>query len=379
MTNRLFDSPFLDQTHNATDFLANATQAVDIVPAMRWRSTRKRHAEGARILVVDDDARNAQVLVRLLTAEGFAVETVPDGVAALEAVSNRPPDLILLDVILPEIDGFEVCRRVKANRATHLTPVVLVTGLNAQEDRIAGITAGADDFLSKPYDVDELKARVRSLVSLKRETDELESAESVIMSLALTVEARDSYTDGHCQRLAAYATALGIQLGLGDDDIAALERGGYLHDVGKIGVPDAVLLKPSGLSRSEYEVMKRHTVIGEALCGTLQSLSAVRPIVRHHHERRDGSGYPDGLRGDRIPLLAQIVGIADVYDAITTTRPYRAARPPADAYEELVLEADRGLRRHDVVEEMIALGHSGLLDRILTTDHPSERLKGALR
>lgn len=316
------------------------------------------------ILVVEDEQPNRELLVRLLTGHGYCVEAVSDGEAALRAVEEKRPDLVLLDVRLPGIGGFDVCREIKQRPATRLTPVVLVTGLHAREQKIKGIDVGADDFLSKPFDQEELIARVGSLVRLKRYTDDLESAESVILSLALTVEARDPYTEGHCQRLAAYARALGVQLHLHDDELASLERGGYLHDVGKIGVPDAVLQKPSKLTDEEYETMKRHTVIGERLCGELRSLEAVRPIVRHHHERRDGSGYPDGLRRDDIPLLAQIVGIVDTYDAITTTRPYRAALPADHAYEELRRETRMGLHREDVVQEFIALGRAGSLDAI---------------
>jgi putative two-component system response regulator len=319
------------------------------------------------ILVVDDEPANREILVRLLSRHGYDVRSVGDGEAALAAIQATPPDLVLLDVRLPGVDGFEVCRRIKQQQATRLTPVILVTGLHAREHKIRGIGVGADDFLSKPIDQEELTARVGSLVRLKRYTDELDSAESVILSLALTVEARDPYTEGHCQRLAAYATALGAELGLRDDELAALERGAYLHDVGKIGVPDAVLQKPSKLTRGEYEVIKRHAVIGETLCGKLRSLAAVRPIVRHHHERRDGSGYPDGLRGDQIPLLAQIVGIVDVYDAITTTRPYRVALQPDHAFVELTREAERGLHREDLVGEFIGLARSGRFDGIATT------------
>ena len=217
---------------------------------------------------------------------------------------------------------------MKKNDATRLTPVVLITALNEREGKIRWINSGADDFLTKPIDAHELKARVRSLVRLKRYTDDLDSAESVILSLALTIEARDTYTEGHCQRLAGYATALGARLNLNDEDMAALHRGGFLHDIGKVGISDAVLLKPARLSEREYEDVKRHTVIGDRLCGELRSLRQVRPIVRHHHERLDGSGYPDGLSGDAIPLLAQIMGVVDVYDAVTTARPYKPARSP---------------------------------------------------
>lgn len=312
-----------------------------------------------KILVVDDEEQNRVLLERLLNGCGYAVVTAVDGEAALAVLAEWRPDLILLDVQLPGINGFEVCRAIKQRPATRLTPVVLVTGMGDRDHRILGIDAGADDFLSKPFDSGELTARVASLLRLKRYTDELESAESVILSLALTVEARDPYTEGHCQRLAAYAETLGVQLTLTEAELVALRRGGYLHDVGKIGVPDAVLQKPGKLTLSEYQTMKRHTVIGEELCGDLRSLEAVRPIVRSHHERLDGSGYPDGLHGSRVPLLAQIVGIVDVYDALTTTRPYRAALPAEVAYAELTQEAARGLHSEQLVREFIALSRSG--------------------
>ncbi len=311
------------------------------------------------ILVVDDDQANRDLLVRILTREGFTTRVAPDGETALAQVVAATPDLILLDVVLPGIDGFEVCRRLKAQRSTRLVPIVLVTGLHDRSHRIRGIDSGADDFISKPFDMEELRARVRSLVQLKRYTDELEMAESVILSLAMTIEARDAYTQGHCRRLAAYATALGTAIGLGAEEIAALSRGGFLHDVGKVGISDAILLKPSPLSPDEYQQMKRHTVIGDHLCGQLRSLALVRPIVRSHHERLDGSGYPDALRGDEVPLLAQIVSIADAYDAMTTDRPYRKARLPEQAYDELKAEAAQGLRRTDLVDAFVAVGRRG--------------------
>jgi cyclic di-GMP phosphodiesterase len=291
----------------------------------------------------------------MLSRAGYQVVTASDGEQALQIVEATHPDLVLMDVLMPKLTGYEVCERIKRNPATRLTPVVLITALNEREDRIQGINAGADDFLTKPVNPHELEARVRSLVRLKRYTDDLDSAESVIMSLALVIEARDAYTDGHCQRLAAYATSLGSVLGLGDDDLAALFRGGYLHDVGKVGIPDAVLLKSERLSRSEYDCIKQHTVIGDRLCGELRSLRRVRPIVRHHHERLDGSGYPDGLRGDDIPLLAQIMGIVDVYDAITTSRPYKGAAPLERACDELMGEVKQGWRRKDLVQAFIAV------------------------
>ena len=277
------------------------------------------------------------------------MRTASNGAEALRLVRADPPDLVLMDVTMPGIDGFEACRVIKEDASTRMIPVVLVTALNDTASRIRGIEVGADDFISKPFNQLELLARVRSLIRMKRYTDDLDSADSVILSLGLTIEARDATTDGHCQRLARYAAALGRALGLGADDIAALERGGFLHDVGKVGIPDAVLLKPGRLTPEEYAHIQQHTIIGDRLCGELRSLRNVRPIVRHHHERLDGSGYPDGLRGEAIPLLAQIMGIVDVFDALTTERPYRVALPFEQAAKELRGEVARGWRRADLV------------------------------
>jgi putative two-component system response regulator len=305
-----------------------------------------------RVLVVDDEAPCAELLVELFATEGFEVQVAGDGETALASIERQAPDIVLLDIGLPSIDGIEVCRRIKQSPLTRLTPVVLVTGFLERELRLAGIDAGADDFIPKPFHADELRARVKSLTRLKRHTDHLESAESIIVSLALTVEARCPYTDGHCERLASYSVSLGNTLGLSSEDLAALSRGGYLHDVGKIGIPDAILLKPGRLTPAEFGLIKKHPVIGERLLANLRSLAPVRPIVRHHHERLNGSGYPDGLRGDDIPLLAQIVATVDVFDALTTTRPYRRALGYDDAIRELRREVEAGLLGHTLVEAL---------------------------
>lgn len=322
---------------------------------MRAPGTSFASPHAGRILVVDDLPGNLDLLDRMLAREGHLVQRAGSGEEALALVADSPPDLVLLDVMMPNESGFDVCRELKRQPATRLIPVVLLTALQDVEDKIRGIEAGADDFLTKPINPQELQARVRSLLRLKRYTDDLDSAESVIVSLALTIEARDAYTNGHCQRLAAYAVALGRDLGLGDDDLAALECGGFLHDIGKIGIPDGVLCKPGALTPAEYEVVKQHTVIGDRLCGELRSLKRVRPIVRHHHERLDGSGYPDGLRGDDVPLLAQIMGIVDVFDAATTTRPYKPAGSCERACEELIREGARGWRSPRLVEGFVSL------------------------
>jgi len=309
--------------------------------------------------VVDDLAENRRLLVALLAPGGYDVQTAANGADALASIRANPPDLILMDVMMPEVDGIAACRAIKLDPATRLIPLVLVTSLDSSESRLAGIDAGADDFISKPFDIYELQARVRSLLRLKLYTDELDSAEAIILSLAQTIEARDHTTHGHCQRLSGYGVALGRALGLDPDDLAALARGGVLHDVGKIGIPDAVLLKHGRLTQAEFELVKQHTVIGDRLCGELRSLRKVRPIVRSHHERYDGSGYPDGLRGDAIPLLAQVIGVVDVFDALTTERPYKPAMPFAAGAVELRRQAARGGLRPDLVELFLALVERG--------------------
>ena len=303
--------------------------------------------------MVDDTAANLRLISTLLRADGYALVTASNGREALEAIRATPPDLVLLDVRMPGLDGFATCQAIKQEQITRLTPVVLVTALHDTGDRIRGIEAGADDFITKPFNVHELRARIRSLVRLKRYTDDLDSAQAVLVSLALTIEARDKYTEGHCQRLAAYALQLGRALGLDDDDLEALHRGGFLHYIGKVGIPDSVLLKPERLSEAEFDTMKQHTIIGDRVCAELRSLQRVRPIVRHHHERLDGSGYPDGLRGDQIPLLAQIMSVVDVYDALTTERPYKRVMSPHEAFDELRREVSFGWRRRDLVDTFI--------------------------
>jgi putative two-component system response regulator len=302
------------------------------------------------VLVVDDLAGNVRLLERLLVVEGYVVLTASDGHEAIETVQATDPDLVIMDVRMPVIDGFSACRILKGDPRTRLTPVVLMTGSAERDDRVQAIESGADDFLMKPIDAMELKARVRSLVRLKRYTDELDSAESVILSLARTVEARDPRTEGHCERISRYAVALGRRLGLPDEDLEALHRGGFLHDIGKIAIPDAVLFKPGPLNDDELAVMRTHPTIGEQLCGSMRALVHVRPIIRHHHERLDGSGYPDGLAGQDVPLLAQIVGIVDVFDALVTSRPYREAVSVGDALRQLRHEVELGWRDRALVE-----------------------------
>lgn len=296
----------------------------------------------AKILVVEDNLTQRELLTEMLSLDGYSVVCAADGIQAEALLFDSLPDLVLLDVNLPFRNGFEICRRLKERLETRLIPIVMVTGLTDSQDRLRGIEAGADDFLTKPFDRLELKARVRSLVQRKEFTDELDRADHVLMAMGASIEAKDPYTVGHCARIAAYSTLLGEALELSPEELRALRIAGSVHDIGKIGVPDAILLKPGPLTEHEWVIMRQHTLVGERICRPLRSFQSVLPIIRSHHEKQDGSGYPDGLRGDKVPLLARIMQIADVFDALATERPYKAAMSCEEALRQMQAEVDRG-------------------------------------
>lgn len=279
----------------------------------------------SKILVVDDDEIVVDLHKRMLEKEGYEVFVAYDGVRALELVAEEMPDLILTDVFMPEMDGLELCKELKKNGQTNLIPVIMITAVDDYDNRIRGIETGADDYLAKPVRSRELHARVKSLLRIKTLTDNLENAETVIFSLANAIEAKDHFTKGHIDRVSSLAVNLGRHIELSWSEIGTLEKGGALHDIGKIGVKDAILLKPGKLTPDEFEDIKKHPETGENICSPLNSLKPVLPLIKHHHERYDGSGYPSGLVGDEIPLLARIMAIVDVYDALTSRRAYRDA------------------------------------------------------
>ena len=303
------------------------------------------------ILVVDDEPANCELLEAFLQDSGYEVVVASDGRRSLDEFARIRPDLVLLDVQIPFVNGFEVCRRLKCHPEGRLVPVVLVTGLAATQDRVRGLEAGADDFLTKPVERSELLARVRSLLTRKAFTDELERAESVLFTLALSIEGKDPYTGRHCERLSDLCASLGHRIGLRTEEITALRRGGTVHDIGKVAVPDSILLKPGKLTPEEFRIMQQHPVIGERICAPLKSFRLVLPIIRHHHEKLDGTGYPDGLRGKEIPLTARILQIVDVYDALTTDRPYRRAFSIAEALNTMEGEVRRGWWDADLFDE----------------------------
>jgi putative two-component system response regulator len=308
-----------------------------------------------RILIVDDLPENRDILTGLLEPEGFALETAKDGQEAVEKALGNPPDLILMDVSMPRLTGFDACRKLKADERTHLVPIVLVTGLVAREDRIQGIAAGCDDFLTKPVDSEQLIARTRSLLKAKALIDDLEQAENVLVSLANALDAKDNYTRGHSERVADYAHMLGGALGLDRVECRTLRRAGLLHDIGKIGTRLDYLQKPGPLTTSEYEEVKKHPVIGWEICAPLRTMHPLLPLIRGHHERLDGRGYPDGLKGDQIPLPLRCLTVADVYDALTSDRSYRKAMTAEAALEIIRREVSVGMWDLRVVDKLADL------------------------
>ena len=301
------------------------------------------------ILIVDEMEINRRVLRAMLKTSSCRIIECNRPARAFEILNSETIDLVIVDLMLPEMGGPEFCRRLKSERHTRFIPVLMLTSVQGVENEVAGISSGADEFLIKPLHPAVVRARVRSLLRNKALIDSLEEAESILFALAQAVEQRDQYTGQHCQRLASYSVALGDALGLSRPEIRALQRGGYLHDIGKIGVPDAILFKKGPLTEDEWKIMRAHTTRGEEICKPMKSLAPVLPVIRSHHEKWDGTGYPDGLRAEEIPLLARILQVADIYDALTTARPYKKALTHAEAAQVMIQEMERGWRDAELV------------------------------
>jgi putative two-component system response regulator len=289
----------------------------------------------SKILVVDDNPQNVVMLTKYLNIEGYDVVPAYNGEEALKKVKSDEPDLILLDIMMPGVNGYEVCKTLKEDDETKFIPVVMITALKELEDKIKAIEVGADDFLSKPFNRVELLTRVKSLLKVKHFHDDLDTSQNVIFTLALAVEAKDPYTRGHSERVARYASYVALDMNLPKSDQRILRYAGILHDIGKIAIPDSILRKQGKLSEDEYAQIKVHPVVGETICNPLKTARLLLPVIRGHHERFDGGGYPDGLKGDGIPLLARIMSVADAYDAMTSERPYRPRMPQSDALDRL--------------------------------------------
>jgi putative two-component system response regulator len=354
--------------HDASDagtLLARVTEALSRAREsgpnqVFWFKREAKPAEEskARVLVVDDDQLNAKLFEAQLVSMGYEVMRASSGPEALAAAQQTEFDIVLLDVMMPGMSGYEVCRRLKSMESTHAVPVVMVTALEDLESKVKGIQAGADDFLTKPVSREELAARTRSLVHMHQLSRSLVSIENALFSLANAVEAKDNYTLGHTQRVATLAVALGGKLGLNEEDLSALRLGGILHDVGKIGVPEAILNKDGKLDEAEWKLMRAHTELGYRICLPLvQSIGPALDVIRHHHEKLDGSSYPDGLKGAEISTIARVMSVVDIYDALVSDRPYRKAMPREKAFAILRQEAEAGKIDGKVVatlEDLIA-------------------------
>lgn len=316
----------------------------------------------AVVLIVDDIASNRELLEAMLNALGHDVRMAEDGVAALASVEADQPDLILLDIDMPRLDGLEVCRRLKADPRYRLIPIVIITAHSDRAWRLAGIDAGADDLLTKPFDSAELRVRVRVLLRHRVLNRRLDASESVIRSLARAIEARDVHTIRHGERVGLIAREVARAAGAPGADLVDLVEGGLLHDIGKISVPDAILLKSGPLTLKEWAIMRTHPEAGEHIVRPIQSVSGALSIIRSHHERVDGTGYPDHLVGDAIPFCARVTAIADGWDAMTNDRAYRPRLDTAEALSRL--RAGAGSQWDaSLVEVFLQLLESGHLSR----------------
>ena len=322
-----------------------------------WIESSCDSAEAPTVLIVDHEDLNGAVLHALLTADGYRVITTRLAGEALTALEQAPIDLVIAESGLPGGACFELCRAIRANQRMALTPVILLSSTYSVEREIAFMGAGADAFLGGPLHPELLRARVRSVVRHKAVVDRMEGSEAILMSLAQAVEHRDNITGGHCDRLAALAVALGMAMDLPPDHLLALHRGGYLHDIGKIGIPDSILFKNGPLSEEEWHVMRTHTTKGEDICRPMKCLRPVLPIIRSHHERWDGSGYPDGLRGEGIPLLARVLHMVDIYDALTSARSYKPAIISSDALRIMQEETDQGWHDPEIMRLFLRFRH----------------------
>lgn len=302
-----------------------------------------------KILIAEDNRSDAEILEQLLKENGYLVSIASNGIDALEKAIKEYPDLILLDVDMPGEDGYAVARQLKSYRATRFVPIVMLTALTELGAKLEGLDAGVDDFITKPYRPVELLARIHNLLRVKALNDQLDDAESIIFALARIIEAKDSYTLGHADRVARFAVALGKLLKRSPEELETLDKGGVLHDIGKMAIPDSILLKPGALSKEEFDIMKTHPVVGCTICERLRSAKDALPLIRHHHERLDGTGYPDRLKKDEIPVLVRIVNIVDIYDAMTTRRSYKDAWTIDKTFKVMYEEVKKGWWDGDIL------------------------------
>lgn len=311
----------------------------------------RTEVEPSRVLIADGSEASRRKLrgaLADLKPQIYEAETTGDAIAA---ISLYRIDLVLIDLNLGEMGAIEFCRLLRKTPTLKYVPLFVLSATDDVESEIRSIEAGADGFFVSPWSARIFRARVQASLRHKAMIDSLDDSETVLFSLAQSMEDRDPGLGQHCERLALIASAMGAALGLPGRDIVALQRSGYLHDIGKVAVPDHILFKKGPLTADEWTVMMEHPERGERICSNMRSLQAVLPIIRHHHERWDGSGYPDGLKGEDIPLLARILQLADIYDALTTARPYKRAFSAEEAIAIIRDEAAKGWRDPQLVEQ----------------------------
>lgn len=311
-----------------------------MVNIMNYNSTNTAY----KILIVEDEESHRKLEKATLQAPEFEVIEALNGEEALSFIKNQEFDAVLIDKRMPGLSGDEVCHRIREELKLPLLPLIMVTGSTANEELLKSLQAGANDFIRKPYSPIELVARVKAAANHKRITDQLDSMESILFALARMVEAKDEVTGDHCSRLEYMSVVFGKKLGLGEAELLALRRGGVLHDIGKLGIPDSILLKKGSLTDEEWQIMRQHSAIGGDLCRGLKSMKLTVPIIRHHHERWDGGGYPDGLQGEDIPYLARVFQFVDIYDALASDRPYKKAFPLEKIISIFEEETEKGWR-----------------------------------
>lgn len=294
------------------------------------------------ILIVDDIEAHAELMEAFLITEGYKVQATTDIQEAIRLTENLSPDLAILDVMMPGINGYDLCKKLKSIAAKRFFPIILLTGLDQLEDKITGIEAGADDFFSKPFNKIEFTTKIRSLLKLKKLQDDLDHSEDIILTLAVAIEAKDPYTKGHSERVSNLSKKLAKFIGLSEGESITIKKAATLHDIGKIGLREDILHKKEPLHENELELLMRHPVIGENICNPLHSLKQILPGIRYHHERWDGKGYPDKLKGEEIPIIARIISVIDSFDAIVSERPYRRSHNTNEALNLMNTEKSSG-------------------------------------
>jgi putative two-component system response regulator len=305
-----------------------------------------------RIVLIDDDAAVRRLLVQYLAPAGYRIEEHGLAESALESIRSNPPDLVMLDLRLPDRSGLEVLEALRGDPATRLLPIVMLTGVGSTDEKLRAQSAGVTDFVTKPFSPTELLPRVRALVTLKQFADEHEHVERVILMLASTIDARDPYTAGHSGRVAQFADQIGMRMGLDVTTRNEMRRGALFHDLGKIVIPDSILHKPGPLTSEERLAIQEHPVVGHDLLAPMRTMQRILPVVYHHHERLDGSGYPDGIYGDAIPMSTRIVTVADIFDALTSDRSYRPALAVDSALELIADGVGKGWWDREVLDAL---------------------------